>query len=130
MDDEPDNTGIGALAAFQMGRWSAQESQWIADWKTSRRYPVVAQEHYDHAVQMNQALAADNQQVHAQNQQLRAQIAALHQSVQGWEREYEKLRTIANTHNDEYWVLMGERDILKAEVETLEDEIQEIRGEE
>ena len=130
-DDEQDNTGLGGLAWYQIGRWSersARETDETVDHLLGRA--PVARADYNHAVQMNQALAADNQQVHAQNQQLRAQIAALHQSVQGWERDYEKLRAIANTHNDEYWVLIGERDILKAEVETLEDEIQEIRGEE
>lgn len=137
MDDEPDNTGIGGLAAFQLGRWSAQESQWIADWKTSRRYPVVAKEHYDHAVQMNQALVADNRQVHAQNQQLhaenqalRAQTAALRKSVQEWERDYEKLRATAQGHLDDYWKMVKERDNLQAEVENLKDEIQEMGDEE
>jgi chromosome segregation ATPase len=130
MDDEPDNTGIGSLAAFQLGRWSAQESQWIEDWKTSRRYPVVAKEHYDYAVQMNQALVAENQQVHAQNQQLRAQTAALQQSVQDWERDYEKLRATAQGHLDNYWALMSERDNLEARVLNLRDELRELRGEE
>ena len=125
MDDEPDNTGIGGLAAFQLGRRSAQESQWIADWKTSRRYPVVAKEQYDHAVQMNEALVADNRQVHALNQQLRAQNAALSQSIQNWERDYEKLRVAAQGHLDAYWAVMSERDNLEARVLNLRDELRE-----
>ena len=130
-DDEQDNSGFGGLAWYQMGRWSAQadhDTRYLVA-RLSGQQPV-ARADYDHAVQMNEALAADNRQVHAQNQQLRAQIAALSQSVQGWERDYEKLRAIANTHNDEYWVLMGERDNLQARVLNLRDELREIRGEE
>ena len=79
---------------------------------------------------LNQALVAENRQVNAENQQLRAEIATWRQLVQEWEREYERLRGIANTHNDEYWALMTERDNLEARVLNLREELQEIRDEE
>ena len=130
MDDEQDNTGFGGLAWYQIGRWSersARETDETVDHLLGRA--PVARPDYNHAVQMNQALAADNRQVHAQNQQLRAQIAALGQSVEAWKRDYEKLRATAQGHLEEYWAVGKERDNLRAEVENLKDEIQEMRGE-
>ena len=130
MDDEQD-TGFGGLAWYQIGRWSersARETDETVDHLLGRA--PVARADYNHAVQMNQALAADNRQVHAQNQQLHAEIAALRKSVQAWESDYEKLRATAQGHLDDYWAMGKERDNLQAEVENLNDEIQELRGEE
>ena len=128
MDDDEQDSGFGGLAWYQIGRWSersARETDETVDHLLGRA--PVARADYNHAVQMNQALAADNQQVHAQNQQLRAQIAALHQSVQGWERDYEKLGAIANKRSEHCSTLMDFRDRLLDQMEDLEDELQELR---
>ena len=60
MEEDSDDTGMGPLAAFQLGRWSAEQSQWVRDWKDSLHNPVVAKVHYNNAVLVNQALAAEN----------------------------------------------------------------------
>ena len=130
MDDEYDNGGLGGFAWYKLGQWSAEAEHDTRNLVARLRgQQPIARAHYNHAVELNGELADENRSLVAQNQQLRAQIAALHQSVQGWEGEYEKLRAIANAHNDEYWVVVTERNNLKAWVANLQDELREIRGE-
>ena len=89
MDEEGDSTGIGSLAAFQLGRWSAEQSQWVQDWKDSIHNPVVAKVDYDYAVRLNQTLAADNRQ-------LCAELATAELNVEFWKENHRKLKEWAD----------------------------------
>ncbi len=63
-DDEFDDTGIGPLAAYQLGRWSAESDQdhrELLDRLTGCE--PVAKVDYDYALQINRALAAENRRL-------------------------------------------------------------------
>jgi len=89
-DDEHDDTGIGALAAYQLGRWSAEsdrDDRELVDRLTGRE--PVSKADYDYAVRMNQALVAENRQ-------LCAELATAEQSVEFWKENHRKLREWAD----------------------------------
>jgi hypothetical protein len=105
-DDEYDDGGFGRLSWYQMGRWSAeadQEHQELVRRLTGRQ--PVPRNVYDHAVQMNRALAAENRR-------LSEEIADLKRSVEIWRDDHDRLDKWAHERAAEaeiwkgnYWAL-------------------------
>ena len=93
-DDNQDNSGMGTLAAFQLGRWSTQQSQWVQDWKNSRHNAVVAKGDYDQAVERAWDLANENRR-------LAGHIDVLQAQVNNARADYKRLRVWANERQAE-----------------------------
>jgi hypothetical protein len=90
MDDEHDNGGFGNFAWYQMGRWSAemdQEHQRTFD--HVRGTGPISRADYNYAVQMNQALAAEDRRLNGLVDHLQGQLNASR-------ADYERLREWAN----------------------------------
>ena len=105
-DDYQDNSGFGSLAWHQMGRWSERSSQRTREWVDHIHNPVVAKVHYDQAVRLNQALAAEDRRLNNLVNVLQAQ-------ANGARADYEQLRVWANERQ-------AEVDTLKAKCEAIE----------
>ena len=105
-DDYQDNSGFGGLAWYQMGRWSERSSQRTREWADHIHNPVVAKVHYDQAVRLNQALAAEDRRLNNLVNVLQAQ-------ANGARDDYEQLRVWANERQ-------AEVDALKAKCEAIE----------
>ena len=62
-DDYKDDSGFGSLAWYQMGRWSAQQTQRTRDWVNAVNNSVVAKADYDEAVRRAWSLANENRRL-------------------------------------------------------------------
>ena len=94
-DDDRDDSGIGALAAYQLGRWSAEgdQSRRALVARLTGRQPV-SRDLYDYAVEMNQRLVAEDRR-------LNNLVTALQTEVNNSRADHERLRVWADERETE-----------------------------